>query len=80
MEKENIYPKSQAILAAALFGAGAPVAKLFLNLVEPVPMASFLYLGAGAGVLLLRCVQRFEAGNIAAVKIPWPSLCRKYRA
>ncbi len=66
MIKENIYPKSQAILAAVLFGAGAPVAKLFLSLVEPVPMASFLYLGAGAGMLFLRGVQRFGAGNTAA--------------
>lgn len=62
MEKENIYPIIQAVLAAALFGASAPVAKLFLNEVEPIPMASFLYLGSGAGLLLLRGIFRLGTG------------------
>lgn len=62
MEKENIYPMIQAVLAAALFGASAPVAKLFLSEVEPIPMASFLYLGSGAGLLLLRGLFRLGTG------------------
>lgn len=62
MEKENIYPMIQAVLAAALFGASAPVAKLFLSEVEPIPMASLLYLGTGAGLLLLRGIFRLGTG------------------
>ena len=42
------------LLAAALFGAGAPVAKLLLPGAGPVLLAGLLYLGAGAGLLPLR--------------------------
>ena len=44
---------SQAILAAALFGISAPVAKLLLEQVPAAWMASFLYFGAGAGMFLV---------------------------
>ena len=44
----------QALLAAILFGASAPVAKLLLGEVEPVFLAGFLYLGSGLGVLLYK--------------------------
>ena len=42
------------LLAAALFGAGAPLAKLLLPGASPVLLAGLLYLGAGAGLLPLR--------------------------
>ena len=42
-----------AVLAAALYAVNAPVAKLLLEDVEPAMMAGLLYLGAGAGMLLL---------------------------
>ena len=42
------------LLAAALFGAGAPVAKLLLPGAGPLLLAGLLYLGAGAGLLPLR--------------------------
>ncbi len=42
------------LLAAALFGAGAPLAKLLLPGAGPVLLAGLLYLGAGAGLLPLR--------------------------
>ena len=54
MYKRNIYPMLQAILAAALFGASAPISKLLLGEIEPIPMAAFLYLGSGIGLLLYR--------------------------
>ena len=41
-----------AILAAALYAINVPLSKLLLNYVEPTMMASFLYLGAGLGLLL----------------------------
>ena len=41
-----------AILAAALYAINVPVSKMLLNHIKPTMMASFLYLGAGAGLLL----------------------------
>ena len=50
----------QALLAALLFGASAPLAKLLLGQVEPIPLAAFLYLGAGFGLLGIRIFQRIH--------------------
>ena len=41
-----------AILAAVLYAINVPVSKILLEYVEPTMMASFLYLGAGLGLLL----------------------------
>ena len=68
MKRQNIYPMIQAILAAVLFGASAPVSKLLLSEAEPIPMAAFLYLGSGIGLLFLRSFQRMQnrSGNLEA--------------
>ena len=47
-----------AVLAAALYAVNAPVAKLLLEDVEPAMMAGLLYLGAGAGMLLVGIARR----------------------
>lgn len=47
----------QALLAAALFGAGVPLAKSLLGGIEPVPLAALLYLGGSLGLLLYKVVQ-----------------------
>ena len=47
-----------AILAAALYALNSPISKLLLTDVQPAMMASLLYLGAGAGMLLLTLVQK----------------------
>lgn len=49
-------PEIQALIAAALFGAGAPIAKLLLNQIEPIFLAGLLYLGSGVGLLLTKFV------------------------
>lgn len=54
MRNTRIYPMGQAVLAAILFGASAPLAKLLLGEVEPISLAAFLYLGSGFGVLLFK--------------------------
>lgn len=54
IQRSRVYPMVQALLAAILFGASAPVAKLLLGEVEPVYLAAFLYLGSGLGVLLYK--------------------------
>lgn len=60
MKKSNIYTMIQAILAAILFGASAPISKLLLGEIQPIPMAALLYLGSGIGLLLFRIIQRLN--------------------
>ena len=49
---------AQALAAAALFGMGAPVAKLLLPSTGPLMLAALLYLGAGTALLVLRTIGR----------------------
>lgn len=77
MNRKQIYPILQALLAAAMFGANAPIAKLLLGVIEPIPLAAFLYLGSGLGLLLLRGLQRLSRkgtsveAQISKADIPW---------
>jgi len=59
MKNRNTGPMLQAVIAAALFGASAPLSKLLLAEIAPTLMASFLYLGSGIGLYLHRYVQRY---------------------
>ena len=47
-----------AVLAAALYALNSPLSKLLLGGIAPTMMASLLYLGAGAGMLMLGTVKR----------------------
>jgi drug/metabolite transporter (DMT)-like permease len=58
MNKSHIPSIIQALVAALLFGASAPLAKLLLGEVEPIPLAAFLYLGSGLGLLGVKLFQR----------------------
>ena len=77
VKKQNIYSIFQAILAAVLFGASAPISKLLLGEIEPIPMAAFLYLGSGIGLLVFRSLQRLGKksesieANIGKKDIKW---------
>jgi drug/metabolite transporter (DMT)-like permease len=51
----------QALLAALVFGASAPLSKLLLADVPPVLMAAFLYLGSGTGISLVKLLQRLTS-------------------
>ena len=42
------------LLAAMLFGAGTPLAKLLLGQISPWLLATLLYLGSGIGLWLVR--------------------------
>ncbi len=48
-----------ALFAALLFGASAPLAKVFLHTLSPMELAGALYLGSGLGLALWRLVRRF---------------------
>lgn len=50
----------QALVAALLFGASAPLAKLLLGEIPPIALAGLLYLGSGMGVLVVKFVQRLN--------------------
>lgn len=52
------FPVFFALLAAALYALNSPVSKLLLSDVAPAMMAALLYLGAGAGMLLLGLVRK----------------------
>ncbi len=56
-------------MAAVLFGVSAPLAKLLLGEVAPIPLAAFLYLGSGVGLLGLQLVQRMTQQEQTEAKI-----------
>lgn len=70
-----------ALLAAALFGASTPVAKLLLGSIPPVTLAGLLYLGSGVGLgawLVFRRWLRVGKGSqetpLRAPDFPWLTL------
>jgi drug/metabolite transporter (DMT)-like permease len=52
-----------ALLAAALFGASTPLAKLLLQDASPMLLAGLLYLGSGIGLLVIRLGGKFFVHN-----------------
>jgi drug/metabolite transporter (DMT)-like permease len=60
-----------ALLAAALFGAGTPLAKALMAGVGPWMLAGLLYLGSGLGLATLRLVRRAPGARLAASEWPW---------
>lgn len=76
-----MYSKNKSILyalvAASLFGASAPLAKLLLSDIQPVLLASFLYLGSGLGLLFYKFIRRItkndpvKEAKIGRADLPW---------
>ena len=61
-----------ALLAAALFGASTPFAKLLLGELPPVLLAGLLYLGSGIGLTALVLLRRgHEEAPLARADLPW---------
>ena len=62
-----------ALLAAALFGASTPFAKLLLGEVSPWLLAGLLYLGSGFGLVLARLLRDrgWKPSGLAAGEWPW---------
>ncbi|HEY5560551.1 MAG TPA: DMT family transporter [Clostridiaceae bacterium] len=58
MNKSKFYPVMMALLASTLFGVSAPITKILLGQIEPIPLASLLYLGSGLGLLIFQIVNR----------------------
>lgn len=68
---------ASALLAAALFGASTPLAKLLVGAVPPVLLAGLLYLGSGVGLLAWWSWRRWRAqadvheAALTRRDIPW---------
>lgn len=62
-----------ALAAAALFGAGTPMAKHLLGTVDPWLLAGLLYLGSGTGLTLWRLVGRAGRVRLPAQQVIWLS-------
>lgn len=76
MKKQQLIPMIQAILAATLFGASAPIAKLLLGEIHPIPLAGFLYLGSGLGLFFWQGISRLlkissSEAHLTRKDYPW---------
>jgi drug/metabolite transporter (DMT)-like permease len=60
-----------ALVAALLFGAGTPLAKLLLGPVSPWMLAGILYLGSGLGLAALRIGAGHRGTGVAWNELPW---------
>lgn len=60
-----------ALLAALLFGAGTPLAKVLLENVSPWLLAGLLYLGSGVGLTLYRRLKHAPAVRLSRHEVPW---------
>jgi drug/metabolite transporter (DMT)-like permease len=59
---------ASALLAALLFGASTPLAKLLLQNVSPVLLAGLLYAGSGLGLLLVLALRTLRSGRAAGAR------------
>ncbi|MCC6617224.1 MAG: DMT family transporter [Anaerolineae bacterium] len=75
MQRTTLYPMIQALAAALLFGASAPLAKLLLGEIAPTTLAALLYLGSGTGILLYKLLtgtrQTDAEAGITRPDLPW---------
>lgn len=62
-----------ALLAAALFGASTPFAKLLVGDISPVLLAGLLYLGSGLGLTIIRLVRDrgWQSSGLTRTEWPW---------
>lgn len=56
VNKSKIYPIIMILSASILFGASAPLTKMLLGEIEPIPLASLLYGGSGIGLLIFQFI------------------------
>jgi len=77
MKSNRFIPIIQAMLAAFLFGASAPLSKLLLAEISPVLLAALLYLGSGIGLLCVKLMEKTVHGEQKEARLArsdWPWL------
>ncbi|MBI4731404.1 MAG: EamA family transporter [Chloroflexi bacterium] len=77
MQSNRVTSIFQALLAALLFGASAPLSKLLLGEISPVLLAAFLYLGSGIGLLFAKLMGKViyaEQKEARLTRSDWPWL------
>jgi drug/metabolite transporter (DMT)-like permease len=62
---------SAALLAALLFGAGTPLAKLLLSSTSPWLLAGLLYMGSGIGLTFYRRLTKAAPARLAGGEVIW---------
>jgi drug/metabolite transporter (DMT)-like permease len=69
----NVKGAGFALMAAALFGASTPLAKLVIGDVGPLMVAGLLYLGAGVGLAAYRvfAMQATTEAKLSRSDMPW---------
>lgn len=68
----SVRSASPALLAALLFGASTPLAKLLVGDMPPLLLAGLLYLGSGIGLGLFLLIRRARDSLVAQqMRIPW---------
>lgn len=73
-DRQAMHPSVvYALLAAVLFGASTPFAKLLVGESAPVLLAGLLYLGSGLGLALARLLRDrgWKPSGLAAPEWPW---------
>ena len=62
-----------ALLAAALFGASTPFAKMLVGHLQPMLLAGLLYLGSGLGLFALRLARDrgWKSSHLTRTEWPW---------
>lgn len=60
-----------ALGAAMLFGAGTPIAKLFLDAVDPWMLAGLFYLGSGLGLTFYRFIKKAPSVRLPKNETLW---------
>ncbi|HET60573.1 MAG TPA: EamA family transporter, partial [Chloroflexi bacterium] len=77
MKRVVLISSLQALAAAFLFGMSAPLSKMLLGDIEPIPLAGFLYLGSGMGVLFWLLLRRKTSDRtrrdapLQKANLPW---------
>ena len=82
MSSGRFNPALTALLAAALFGATTPLARVLLGSLSPFMVAGLFYVGSGVGLAACLLVKRTlramapaaadqHEGRIAASEVPW---------
>jgi drug/metabolite transporter (DMT)-like permease len=77
LKSSPISPSILVIFAAVLFGASAPLSKILLGSIDPLPLAALLYLGSGLGSWLLFILRKgfkqiqAEEARLSRPDIPW---------